>query len=237
MDRAFILAEIRRVADANGGVAPGLGRFLQDTGIKREDWLGRYWARWSEAVAEAGYEPNLLNQPHDTLKLLGHLRDIVDVIGKWPARGDLMLYARQAPGFPYYRTFGRLGTRAEQASAMLANRDTLNLSERVVAVCEAIAVESAASPVTGAGQSQGFVYLLKSGRYHKIGRANDASRRAYELRLLLPEKATVIHQIETDDPAGIEVYWHRRFADRRANGEWFLLSAADVAAFKARKSM
>jgi len=51
----------------------------------------------------------------------------------------------------------------------------------------------------------------------------------------MPEKVAMIHVITTDDPTGIEAYWHKRFEAKRKNGEWFDLSREDVAAFKRRR--
>jgi hypothetical protein len=77
---------------------------------------------------------------------------------------------------------------------------------------------------------------MKSGKFFKIARSNAAGRREYELGIQLPEPLKSVHVIRTDDPVGIETYWHNRFAAKRKNGEWFELEAADVAAFKRRKS-
>ena len=82
---------------------------------------------------------------------------------------------------------------------------------------------------------RGYVYMLRSGRRYKIGKSNDPSRRWREVRLELPDETHQVHTIPTDDPSGIETYWHQRFASKRIrNTEFFELDSTDVQAFKRR---
>ncbi len=107
----------------------------------------------------------------------------------------------------------------------------------VVAICEASCPSPDYIGDKPSAAACGYVYLIKSGRFYKIGRTNSPGRRGYELNLQLPEGLVKIHQIETDDPLGIEAYWHNRFKPKRKKGEFFELSADDVRAFKRWKSI
>jgi hypothetical protein len=84
---------------------------------------------------------------------------------------------------------------------------------------------------------RGGVYLIKSGRYYKIGMSSQFNQRINQINSYLPEPVEVIHKIYTYNPSKIERYWHDRFASKRQNGEWFLLTDEDVAEFKSQTEM
>jgi len=79
----------------------------------------------------------------------------------------------------------------------------------------------------------GFVYLVKGhpGEY-KIGRTTLVDRRLTQLGATASVEHELVHEIKTDDPSGVEAYWHRRFHEKRMRGEWFHLNPRDVGAFK-----
>ena len=221
MKRQHILDEIRRMAKSNGGVPIGRGRLERETGIKESDWAGRFWVRWSEAVKEAGFEPNKLNIAHEEEFLLEQYASLIRELGRIPVQGEVIMKRRTDPDFPSAKTFERFGNKA-QVLAKVAEYCRVKGYDDVVAVYEATTVRPEAADSENEKDDEiafGFVYLIKSGRHFKIGRSNAIGRREREIALQLPDKANTVHVIKTDDPPGIETYWHQRFADRRKNGE------------------
>jgi hypothetical protein len=241
MTKEHILAEIRRTATSNGGVPLGVHRFFAETGVKESDWHGKFWARWGDALKETGFQPNEFTAARTSEDLLHHLAGLVRELGRFPVKGEIKLKARSDPSFPSHNTFRRLGGKralAAQLEKFCRDRGEDDLAELCVVAAKTDDAGDAdgISEETATGEL-GYVYLMKAGRYYKIGRTNALGRRERELATQLPEAAKVIHSIKTDDPGGIEEYWHRRFQDRRKNGEWFELTAVDLSAFRRRKFM
>lgn len=243
-DKAAVIRAIQQLAEANGGVPIGRDRFVAETGFQEYLFQGRLWLNWSEAVREAGYEPNPFGVTRlDDDQLLAQFAELARKLGRLPTRAHIRMEGRASSSFPSTTTFQtRFGTKVQQIAAL---RDFIARTPEfadVAALLPAVADEPAANDdddaddPTATQPVPGFVYLVKSGKFHKIGRSNDHGRRSYEIGLQLPERLEVVHTIETDDAVGIEHYWHERFKDRRRNGEWFLLTKADITAFKRRRA-
>jgi hypothetical protein len=238
MNRQHILGEIKRTAQANGGIPLGRIAFQRETGIKESDWLGKFWIRWSEAIKEAGFVPNSMQRPFTDASIIDRFIKLIRELGHYPVAAEVKMKARTDTSFPSHNTFARFGTKGQFAARILSHCSNDPQLSDVVDICAPLAsTAQELEPGLADAIEIGFVYLLRSGRFYKIGRSNAAGRRERELAIQLPEKAGMVHVIRTDDPTGIEAYWHRRFESKRMNGEWFQLRAEDLRAFKRRKFM
>ena len=238
MNKQHILDEIRRTAKANSGEPYGSQRFQTETGIKKSDWYGKFWVRWGDALREAGLTPNRMAEAYDEDVLIAKLISLIREIGQFPVEGDLRMKGRNDPEFPSHTSFRRLGSKSQRVLKVTLYCQSREGFQDVLNLCPDIVDREQQSREKDAGAEEvGVVYLIKSGRYYKIGRSNSSGRREYELAIQLPDKADKVHEIRTDDPVGIEAYWHNRFDSKRKNGEWFDLGALDIKAFRRRKFM
>ena len=75
-----------------------------------------------------------------------------------------------------------------------------------------------------------FVYLISAGpRMHKIGISENPKKRLASLQTGHYRKLRIARMIEADDAEKIEAYAHCLLRDRRATGEWFLVTEAEAA--------
>lgn len=230
--RDRILSEIRRLAGEIGR-PPGKATFQKRSGIAPHQWLGKFWATWGDALRDAGYEPNSMQHKFDSEALLKAVADATLAIGRFPTNAELSLHFRSMPDGPSAKNVENHFPRKHLLVVALKGWASANDGyEQIFDLLPNLPVPAE----TPSGKVQlGHVYLLKAGEYYKIGQSSELEKRVKSINVALPDKATLEHAISTDDPPGIEAYWHRRFADRRANGEWFKLTKSDILAFKKRK--
>jgi hypothetical protein len=237
MTRQQIIEAIQRTAADNGGTPLGWRSFVKVTGIGESRWRGKYWRNWGEAVQEAGFEPNRPKEAHERDALILALTTLTAKLGRFPTQADVMLERRADATSPSMTAYDKyLGRRAEMVEAVRTLATEHEEYRPVLAVLPAAEATQSEVEVAADGVD-GAVYMLKLGRHYKIGKSYRVPRRHQEIAIELPEKPEVVHVITTDDPSGIETYWHKRFADKHTNGEWFALTREDVRAFKRRRFM
>ena len=116
--RERIIAEIQRLAAADGQ-PPGRMKFEKETGIRYSDWYGVYWARWGDAVAEAGLSPNSVQAKADRDTLLEKIAEAYRSVGHVATEGELRLYGRRHADFPGHSTiFNHFGGKAGLLAAL-----------------------------------------------------------------------------------------------------------------------
>ena len=229
--RQRIVAEIRRIAAENGGAAPGKQQFLRRTGIRHSAWWGAIWPRWSDALKEAGFAPNRSTPRFDDEDMLAAIAGVAQTLGRIPSWAELVGHRSSGRWMPHHQAYmSHFGSKPELLRHLKrwaeANPERADIEAMLAGVADEPEPDR---------RVVGAVYMLRAGRSYKIGCSRAPQQRVHDLQQALPEKANLVHAIDTDDPHGIEAYWHRRFAEKRLRGEWFRLTAEDVAAFRRRR--
>jgi len=235
MDKQLILEQIKLIATASSGRAPGWQAFAATTGARQADWYPHIWLRWGDALTEAGYARNEYRTRMSDDFVLEKYIELARDLKRIPIAGEIRRRAKDDESFPNHSAFGRFGGKDRLVAAVATYCCQRPGFEDVISLCARNEKTSSTSVSMGKREPKvltGFVYLMKSGGHYKIGRTNSVGRRGSELAIKIPVPPKTIHSIETDDPIGIEAYWHRRFADKRGEGEWFALSLDDVKSFK-----
>ncbi len=234
MEKSDIIEAIKRIAKANDGKAPGRELFEKETGIKLSAWHPLFWLRWGDALKEAGFSPNELQKEIGKDALIEAYAQLTRELGHFPVEGELRRKKASDSSFPSHNVFSRLGGRDQRIEVIAEYCRSHSGNEDILAICESCQKQPPAQESDSNKDriSIGIVYLMKSGHHYKIGRTKSIGSRERQLAIKIPIPPTTIHTIETDDPAGVENYWHKRFADKRGEGEWFNLTPDDIKAFK-----
>ena len=109
----------RLSAQANGGKPLGKERFYRETGIKESGCLGKFWARWSDAVRECGLEPNQMQGAREEPDLIEKFVGLMRELGKFPTANEVKMKAHGTESFPWHNTFARFGSKQQFAARIV----------------------------------------------------------------------------------------------------------------------
>lgn len=234
-DKNHILSFIREMAADNGGVPPGQRKFGRATGISSSAWRGTHWSSWSQALQEAGFPPNKPSARISDQTVLKRLVEVIGELGRFPTSAELQLRSKQDPSFPSRGVIARLGRQPKLLSKLIdycqLNTGHDDVERACVSLLHARKRYGRPKPLPTC------VYLIQVGHDYKIGWTANLERRMRDMATYVAEKPSLIHTIPTDDPLGVEVYWHNRFANKWIRGEWFALTSEDVRTFRRWKTM
>jgi len=74
----------------------------------------------------------------------------------------------------------------------------------------------------------GYIYVVRSGEYYKVGRTSNLEQRMKTFRTTLPAGTELVFTIKVSDTRSAETEIHTSLNESRINGEWFNLSESDI---------
>jgi hypothetical protein len=238
-----LIALLQESARSNGDCPLGANAFFRQTGLSKQTLWDVGIRSYGDLCEIAGYQRNELKKSIDTDRLLESLAVLTEKLGRYPDTTDRHIAHRSDSTFPSSRAFltaqKKNGSLDRQLQAWCRSRPQYATALKIVDA-KLSQAETSRPPSQTKKIVAGYVYLLRygnTGRDYKIGMSDDAGRRHSQLSGMFPGDLRIVHVIETDDPRGIERYWHERFDTKLVKGkkEIFRLDASDVSAFKSRK--
>jgi len=237
-----IIREVQEWAKKNGGSTPSEKIVREELEIPKWEWI-TYWTKITDLQREAGLVPQKFDKTkYDKKGLCDEFIKLIREKKKWPSRDELDYKRRQDSTFPASVTFYKqLGLTGDLALTILEYIKDKRGYDDIVNICNSVIQKYKDSDKTEIKNTEkvdhGWVYLFKHGHFnqYRIGKTTDLLRRGGEIRIQLPERAILIHSIETADITGVENYWLNHFKSKQMNGDWFNLSRADVREFKSWK--
>jgi hypothetical protein len=234
-DREKIIDQLKRTTVANGGVPLSTRAFFKETGLGPRDLHRCGWPTHGALLQSQGLARGTMRQAYSDDELFRPLAQLTRVLGHFPTQNEREVERHREPAFPSSEAYLR---RARGASLEVEFVDWCRRSNAYPDL-----VAKLSGSIVGAIKQRrpavrGYVYMMRSGRRHKIGRETTEGARQAAAGTWL-EDPRVVHRIATDDPEGVERYWHERFRkqNKLVKGELYDLTAADVAAFKAWKRL
>ena len=81
-------------------------------------------------------------------------------------------------------------------------------------------------------KKSGFVYVIQSNKYYKIGQTKKLNARLGDLSRTCPDGIELITSVFSEDVKSLEASFHHKFSSKRIHGEWFELDNNDIAYIK-----
>ena len=237
-EQAIIIAQ--DLAAKNGGKI-SFRSFIEEAGIPQQRLRKALWfPGWNKFLQEIGLSTKeFFNERTPNSDIVSAVAELVKRLKHWPTEDEFVKEKKVNSAFPdvsLIRRAKKSGTLRLHLEHYRPEDETCAIVRDIAKRLPVAANEDEADDSDTSMRVQGFVYMLRNGRRYKIGFTNSPVRRFREVRIELPDETIQVHTIPTDDPKGIEDYWHRRFASKQIRDtEFFELDANDIRAFKRRK--